>query len=130
METTEISTSMANGAITYVDRDDQTGRLEWDEHPKFKGVSLKHLVRGKDTGGRLSCHMVRIDPDSVLDEHIHESQLELHEVIEGEGSFSLGSKETVYYPGRMSVIPQGIKHKVVAGKNGLVLLAKFCPPLL
>jgi quercetin dioxygenase-like cupin family protein len=130
METAEISAAMANGAITYIDRDDQAGRVQWNDHPKFKGVSLKHLIRGIDTGGSLSCHLVKIDPGCVLDEHIHESQLELHEVIEGEGSFFLGSKETAYHPGCMSVIPRGTKHKVIAGKNGMVLLAKFCPPLL
>jgi quercetin dioxygenase-like cupin family protein len=130
METREISSTMANGSITFIDRDDQAGRIEWNEHPKFKGVSLKHLIKGRDTEGRLSCHLVRIDPGCVLDEHVHESQMELHEVIEGEGKFVLGGKETMYYPGRMAIIPQGTKHKVIAGKSGMVLLAKFCPPLL
>jgi len=57
METKEISTSMANGAITYVDMDDQAGRIQWNEHPKFKGVSLKHLITGQDTGGGLFTDM-------------------------------------------------------------------------
>jgi hypothetical protein len=25
--------------------------LPWNPHPKFAGVSLRHLVTGKDTGG-------------------------------------------------------------------------------
>ena len=103
METTEISTSVANGPITYADRNEQTVQIQWNEHPRFKGVSLKHLIRGQDTDGKLSCHQVRIDPNSVLDEHIHAIRLELHEVIEGEGRFVLGDKETAYYPGRMGV---------------------------
>lgn len=130
METKEISTCMANGTITYIDRDDQTGQIQWNEHPKFKGVYLKHLIRGQDTDGKLSCHLVRIDPDSILEEHIHENQWELHEIIEGEGKFILGTKETTYYPGHMSMIPKGLEHKVIAGKSGLFLLAKFCPALL
>jgi quercetin dioxygenase-like cupin family protein len=130
MDTKEISTAMANGVITLLDRDDQAERFQWNEHAKFKGVFLKHLVRGADTEGRLSCHLVRMDPDSVLDDHTHEGRFELHEVIEGEGSFILDSRVTAYYPGRISVVPEGVKHKVIAGKNGMVLLAKFCPSLL
>ncbi len=130
METREISTCMANGTITCIDRDDHTGQIQWNEHPKFKGVYLKHLLRGQDSDGKLSCHLVRIDPHSVMEEHIHENQWELHEVIEGEGEFILGTKETTYSPGHISIIPQGLEHKVIAGKNGLVLLAKFCPALL
>ena len=130
METMEIFACIANSTITHIDRDDDAGQIEWNEHPKFKGVYLKHLVRGLATDGRLSCHLVRIDPNSVLDEHVHENQLELHEVIEGEGSFILADKETAYHPGRMGIIPQGVRHKVIAGKSGLVLLAKFCPALL
>jgi mannose-6-phosphate isomerase-like protein (cupin superfamily) len=130
METSEISACMANGSITYVGRDDQAGSFQWNEHPKFRGVYLKHLIRGADTEGRLSCHLVRIDPNSLLEQHIHEDQWELHEVIEGEGSFILETKETQYYPGRMGMIPKGTSHKVIAGKKGLVLLAKFFPALL
>jgi mannose-6-phosphate isomerase-like protein (cupin superfamily) len=130
METREISACMGNGSITYPDRDDQAADIQWNEHPKFKGVFLKHLIKGVDTSGLLSCHLVQIGPNAVLEEHIHEDQWELHEVIEGEGSFILGTKDTPYHPGRMGVIPKGTTHKVIAGKNGLVLLAKFFPALL
>lgn len=130
METREIAACMANGTTTYVDRDDAAGDVPWNPHPKFPGVWLKHLIKGADTGGMLSCHMVRIDPQAILDEHAHENQWELHEVISGEGSFLLGPKETPYYPGRMGIIPKGTKHKVMAGKMGLVLLAKFFPALI
>jgi quercetin dioxygenase-like cupin family protein len=130
METKEIVACMANGTTTYVDRDDATEEIPWNQHPKFKGVYLKHLIKGADTGGKLSCHMVKIDPDAILEQHIHENQWELHEVIEGEGKFLLDTKETPYYPGRMGMIPKGINHKVVAGKRGMVLLAKFFPALI
>jgi quercetin dioxygenase-like cupin family protein len=130
MEMKEIVASMANGAITYLDREDATEKIPWNQHAKFKGVYLKHLIKGADTDGKLSCHMVRIDPDAILDEHIHENQWELHEVIAGEGKFLLDLKETPYYPGSMGMIPRGTNHKVVAGKSGMVLLAKFFPALI
>lgn len=130
METRGISACLANGSVTYPERDDLSEQIQWNEHPKFKGVYLKHLVRGVDTKGKLSCHLVRIDPNSALEDHSHEGQWELHEVLEGEGRFILGARETLYYPGRMSVIPKGMAHKVSAGRTGLVLLAKFFPALL
>jgi len=45
--------------------------LPWNPHPKFAGVSLKHLVMGKDTGGRLSLHHVRLDPGCAIGDHTH-----------------------------------------------------------
>jgi quercetin dioxygenase-like cupin family protein len=130
METKESMAYMTKGSITFMDRDDAVEEILWSPHPKFKGVNMKHLIKGIDTDGMLSCHMVRIDPDAILEDHSHENQWELHEVIEGEGKFILESKEALYYPGRMGMIPKGVSHKVIAGKNGLVLLAKFFPALL
>jgi mannose-6-phosphate isomerase-like protein (cupin superfamily) len=130
MDSTEMTACLANGSVTYLGRDDSIGRVQWIAHPKFKGVYLKHLVKGADTEGKLSCHVVRIDPNAVLEDHCHEGQWELHEVVEGEGIFRLDGKETPYYPGRMGVIPNGTSHQVTAGKTGLVLLAKFFPALL
>jgi len=130
MEAGEIASSMAKGSATYVDRDVAMGEIPWHPHSKFKGVFLKHVVTGADTEGRVSCHLVRIDPNAVLEDHAHDGQWEIHEVIEGEGRFMLGSKETPYRPGRIAVIPKGVRHKVIAGGDGLFLLAKFFPALL
>ncbi len=129
MEPQEIALCMANGSATYIDRKEEAGDIEWMEHPKFAGVFLKHLVKGADTNDKLSCHMVKVAPNCVLDNHVHENQWELHEVIEGEGEFVLDTKKSGYYPGRMALIPRGIDHKVIAGDDGLVLLAKFFPAL-
>ena len=130
MQARRITGCMTNGSTTFMDREDATGEIPWNKHPKFKGVYLKHVVRGTDTEGMLSCHMVRMDPNAVLEEHAHAGQWELHEVIEGEGKFVLASRETRYYPGRMGIIPKGTKHKVIAGESGLFLLAKFFPALM
>jgi quercetin dioxygenase-like cupin family protein len=130
MEMSEIAACMTNGSVTYMDRDDAIGEIPWDQHPKFEGVYMKHIIKGTDTEGLLSCHMVKIDPNAVLEEHAHENQWELHEVIEGEGRFILKSKETPYHPGQMGIIPKGTNHKVIAGKRGLILLAKFFPALI
>jgi len=130
MELKDFADVMENGAVYFVNRKDLTGEISWNEHPQFKGVFLKNIILGKDTEGQVSCHMVKIQPNCILEAHAHEKQLELHEVIHGEGTFILDSKELSYFSGAIGVIPKGTNHKVCAGKNGLILLAKFFPALL
>jgi quercetin dioxygenase-like cupin family protein len=104
--------------------------LPWHPHPAFAGVSLKHLVTGADTGGALSCHLVRVDPGMVLPHHTHDPQWELHEVADGSGTAVIDGREAAYEPGVTAVIPRGMDHEVRAGETGLRLLAKFFPALL
>lgn len=129
MEESDCPECMATNTVTFVDRHEEIEELPWNGHPMFSGVFLKHLITGMDTEGNLSCHMVRIEPHSILEEHVHESQWELHEVVGGSGLLLLADKETPFHPGQVAVIPKGTKHKVVAGEEGLVLLAHFFPAL-
>lgn len=130
MEPKTIFEQLAKGGITFPNRNETIDGLPWNEHPKFRGVFLKHLIGGADTEGKLSCHIVRIDPCCVLQEHVHENQWELHEVIDGDGVLLAYGGKTSYYPGQIAVMPKGTLHEVAAGEGGLVLLAKFFPALL
>ena len=130
MEKSDWLECIANNTVTFCDRDEEIKELPWNKHPKFKGVYLKHLITSKDTEGKLSCHMVRIDPQCVLEEHVHESQWETHEIIGGSGFLVLAGRETPFHPGRVAVIPKGMTHSVVASSEGLVLLAHFSPALV
>ncbi len=89
METKEFAASMANGSATYMDRDEAMGDICGMSIPNSKEILLKNIIKGIDTDGMLSCHMVRIDPNTILEDDFHENQWELHEVIEGEGKFVL-----------------------------------------
>ena len=99
-------------------------------HKVFKGVYLKHLVTGEETGGRISSHLVKVDPFCVLDTHTHPEQVEIHEVIQGDGECQIAGRKIRYVPGSVEAIPQGTPHRVTAGENGLYILAKFAPALL
>jgi len=103
--------------------------LPWNPHPKYAGVMLRHLVTGKDSGGRLSLHHVRIDPGCAIGDHTHAGQVEIHDVLSGDGSCVLNGKKIRYTPGVMGVMPADMVHRVDAGKDGLLLLATFSPPL-
>jgi quercetin dioxygenase-like cupin family protein len=116
--------------IISIDSDRRAGALPWNPHQKFAGVALKHLVTGKDTGGRLSLHHVRVDPGCAIDDHAHAGQVEIHDVVAGEGICSVAGKEIRYVPGVMGIMPADTMHRVVAGEEGLLLLATFSPPLV
>lgn len=103
--------------------------IQWNKHPTFKGVELKHLITAKETDGQFSYHLVRIAPDCSIKLHIHETQLETHEVIEGFGKCICADNQILYNAGVIAVIPAGIEHEVTAGEKGLCLFAKFIPAL-
>lgn len=103
--------------------------IPWSKHPTFDGVELKHIVTAKDTNGEFSYHLVRIAPNKSIENHIHKTQLETHEVIAGSGVCINDGVTISYESGTISIIPMGIPHEVTAGKKGLFLFAKFIPAL-
>ena len=103
--------------------------IPWSKHPTFDGVELKHIVTAKETEGQFSYHLVRIDPDCSIGNHIHETQLETHEIIAGTGICINNGAELAYEPGVISILPMGLPHEVKAGADGLYLFAKFIPAL-
>lgn len=103
--------------------------VAWSKHPTFAGVYLKHLIIGNETQGAYSYHLVKIEPNMSIGTHIHETQLETHEVICGDGICTNDNISIDYKPGTISILPAGIEHSVKAGKDGLYLFAKFFPAL-
>lgn len=103
--------------------------IPWSKHPTFEGVELKHIITAKDTNGRFSYHLVRIAPNKSIKNHIHETQLETHEIIAGSGVCINAGAEIPYEAGTISIMPASIPHEVNAGEDGLYLFAKFFPAL-
>jgi len=103
--------------------------IPWSKHPTFDGVELKHIVTAKETDGQFSYHLVRIAPGKAIGNHIHQTQLETHEVIAGTGTCVNNGAELTYEPGVISILPMGLPHDVKAGPDGLCLFAKFIPAL-
>ncbi|MBQ2548225.1 MAG: cupin domain-containing protein, partial [Treponema sp.] len=103
--------------------------IEWSKHPVFEGVELKHIIKGSETGGMFSYHLVRIAPNKSIKNHIHETQLETHEVISGKGICINDGKEIAYESGTISIMPAKVPHEVNAGEEGLFMFAKFFPAL-
>lgn len=123
-------TGIGNHRILVAGMERPGDRVPWYDHPRFEGVHMKDLVVGRDTEGRFSCHLIRIDPEKAIGEHVHEGSWELHEVLEGSGTGGLNADRRPYHPGVAAVLPMNERHRVDAGPEGLVLLAKFVPALV
>lgn len=103
--------------------------LEWCKHPTFEGVELKHIITAEDTNGIFSYHLVRIAPNQKIGNHIHNEQLETHEVIGGSGICINEGSELEYGIGTVSIMKKAMPHEVIAGDEGLLMFAKFIPAL-
>lgn len=103
--------------------------IPWSKHPASPGVELKHIITSERTDGQFSYHLVRIAPNKKIGNHIHEKQLETHEVISGTGVCVNDGVELSYEAGVISIFPIGVPHEVIAGDDGLCLFAKFMPAL-
>ena len=103
--------------------------IAWSPHAKFEGVELKHLITSKDTAGAFSYHLVRVAPKMKIGLHLHETQLETHEVVGGSGVCNTVGRELIYEVGAIAILPAGIEHEVIAGEEGIYLFAKFFPAL-
>jgi mannose-6-phosphate isomerase-like protein (cupin superfamily) len=117
------------GKLCLPDSEKSFSNIEWCKHPTFEGVELKHILTAKDTDGRFSYHLVRIAPNKSIINHIHEKQLETHEVISATGICVNKGVKLDYEPGIISIFEAGVPHEVNAGADGLYLFAKFYPAL-
>lgn len=125
----QVFEAFNNGAYVVPGKKIKFEEINWSKHPTFEGVELKHILTGKDTDGAFSYHLVRIAPDKSILNHIHETQLETHEVIAGSGTCINDGETIEYRPGVISLMPAKVLHEVHAGNEGLYLFAKFFPAL-
>lgn len=125
----ELFKAFDNGSLRLPESTTAFADLPWEKHPACDGVELKHIISAKNTGGQFSYHLVRIAPGKSIQNHIHETQLETHEVIAGSGVCINDGAAIPYLPGVISILPAGVPHEVNADKEGLFLFAKFMPAL-
>ena len=125
----EVFEAFDHGKMTAVGKIRDFDTIEWSKHPVFEGVELKHILPGSETNGQFSYHLVKVAPGKKIGNHIHETQLETHEVIAGDGFCVNDGTRLEYSQGVISIIPAKIEHEVTAGSDGLYVFAKFIPPL-
>lgn len=118
-----------DGRLIIPNAEKDFSQFEWNKHPTFDGVELKHIVTASDTCGAFSYHLVRIAPNMKIGNHVHKEQTETHEVIGGSGVCINEGKEIAYSTGVISIMKADTPHEVIAGGEGLYLFAKFIPAL-
>lgn len=129
MNNLQVFKAFDNGSLRLPHGEKSFIEIPWSKHPTFEGVELKHILTAKDTDGKFSFHLVQIAPNKSIKNHIHESQLETHEVISGIGICVNDGQKVNYEAGVISIFPPNIPHEVNAGSEGLYLFAKFFPAL-
>lgn len=85
MNNSQVFKAFENGSLRLPNGEKSFIDIPWSKHPTFDGVELKHLLTANDTGGIFSFHLVRIAPNKSIKNHIHETQVETHEVVSGSG---------------------------------------------
>lgn len=126
----ETVKGISEGKIVYPDKDFSVTDLDWNPHPSFTGVFLKHLVKGDSSDGKFSCHLIRIKDGFEIGDHVHDDKWEFINVIDGVGKGVIAGKEIVCELGVAMVVPESVHHKIVADNGDVYLLAKFIPALL
>ena len=129
MDMTEIFSCFDRGALCLPGDITRFGVVKWVPHSVFEGVELKHLVKGGSVKGLFSYHLVRIAPGRKIGMHVHEAQVETHEVMAGSGTCINDGVVLAYVPGVVSVFAANTPHEIVAGEEELFLFAKFFPAL-
>lgn len=109
--------STLNDQIKFIDD------IVWENHPNFKGVYIKNLITNPQYN--FSCLLVKIENNNEIGEHKHENQIEIHDIISGEGELTIDNQIIKYSPGCVGVIPSNTIHSVKSIKNDLIILAKF-----
>jgi len=117
------------GKLFFKGNVEDISKLAWNKHAKFEGVELKHIITAKHTDGKFSCHLVKVAPGKKIGEHLHNGQIEIHEVVAGYGKCICAGEELEYVPGNIGFMPADVLHEVIAGPEGVYLLAKFFPAL-
>jgi len=117
------------GKLFFKGGTEDISKFDWNEHAKFEGVELKHIITAKHTGGQFSFHLVKVAPNKKIGLHMHKGQIEIHEVAAGSGYCVCAGEKLDYVPGNIGFMPADVEHEVVAGSEGIYLLAKFFPAL-
>lgn len=125
----KITEEFLNGTLITPDLNKELNSENWNPNPNLKGVYLKHLIKGEQSNGLFSCHLVKIESGACIKMHKHPENMELHEVLSGEGTLILDGKEYLYSPGTFGLTPAGTEHEVYAKKE-IFMFAKFFPALL
>lgn len=80
------------------------------------------------TGKTSQLVLMALKPNEDIGEEVHEDIDQFFRIEDGEGKVIINGNETLLKDGSAFIVPQGAKHNVIAGKNGLKLYSIYSPP--
>lgn len=102
---------------------------EYANHPKDKGVYLKHFFCSSDND-RVNNLEVKIEPGCQISPHVHENSNEFYYVVGGEGEFLINGQWTPVKMGYALKAPMGEEHGLRnKGEEPFILFSTFSPPI-
>jgi quercetin dioxygenase-like cupin family protein len=93
--------------------------------PTVKDSSLQIVPLGN--GKHVSVGLAQLGPDTRILGHIHKEHDEIAHIVMGSCKFKLGEDVIDFQPGSVVLIPAGVPHGALAGKEGAVVVSCFAP---
>ncbi len=105
--------------------------LEWEPHPRLKGVKIKTMLSRKKDNADITCYLVSVPKGGEVTGHIHEKSDEAIYPLKGKGKmFIEGEGEFDLIPGAFVRLPKNTTHRGYDIEEDLLLYAVFVPPIL
>lgn len=102
--------------------------LQWNPHPKFKGVELAYLLSHKDDGTGMTCFLARWHVGAEIPRHIHEESDDILYIIQGKGKIWIdGIGEVPLNAGSFVRVPKGVLHQPHDVEEEMIVHDTFFP---
>ena len=77
---------------------------------------------------RMFCDVYGLEPGQEQRPHVHQGADKIYLVLEGTGTFRIGSEERQLGPERVAMAPSGVEHGVRNTGDGRLMLVVFMAP--
>jgi mannose-6-phosphate isomerase-like protein (cupin superfamily) len=74
------------------------------------------------------CDVYCLEPGQEQKSHVHEHEDKVYLVLDGQGTFQVGSQQQVLGPGQGTLAPAGDEHSVVNHSSGRLRVLVFMAP--
>ena len=86
--------------------------LQWNPHPKFKGVEVAYLLSKKDDAIDMTCILARWHVGAEIPKHIHEESDDILYIIQGKAKIWIdGVGDVPLSAGSFVRVPKGVLHQ-------------------
>lgn len=118
--------SVEGRSVPHCESTSNVMRLPYQDRPR--GIRVRSLTGDTDLKNCLGCEWACIEPHGQIEEHYHPRSDSRFYVISGNGHATLAGDTLPLEPGFYGSIASGRWHSLVAGEDGLTLLALQTPP--